>query len=82
MARNEEPTMAEKVPNNNADHLDRVETGPMKPAEIVSEALAQGQITSGYETLTLWQTVKKFKLVSFVCFMAAVSAATDGYQVA
>ncbi|KAF6802055.1 MFS alpha-glucoside [Colletotrichum sojae] len=82
MARNTEPTVTEKVPNNEADHLDRVETGPMKPAEIVSVAIAQGQITSGYETLTLWQTVKKFRLVSFVCFMAALSAATDGYQVA
>ncbi|TEA12032.1 MFS transporter fmqE [Colletotrichum sidae] len=82
MAKNAEaqPT-AEKAFDNHADHLDRVET-PMKPAELVSEAIAQGQITSGYETLTLWQTVKKFKLVSIVCFLAALSAATDGYQVA
>jgi hypothetical protein len=71
-------TVTEKVA---AEHQDSIET-PIKPSEIVADAVAKGQVTSGYETLSYWQTVRKFKLVSFICFMAAFSAATDGYQVA
>ncbi|KAJ6027072.1 general substrate transporter [Penicillium canescens] len=71
-------TATEKVAT---EHQDRIET-PIKPSEIVTDAVAKGQVTSGYETLSWWQTVRKFKLVSFICFMAAFSAATDGYQVA
>jgi hypothetical protein len=53
---------------------------PMKPAEIVVEAADKGQATSGYETLSLWQTAIKFKWASLYCFLAAMSAAADGYQ--
>ncbi|EXA30884.1 hypothetical protein FOVG_17761 [Fusarium oxysporum f. sp. pisi HDV247] len=64
-----------------AQHNDFVET-PLKQQEIIEDAVARGQITSGYETLGWWHTVAKFKFVSFVCFLAAFSAATDGFQVA
>lgn len=40
-----------------------------------------GQLSSGYESLSLWQTVKVFKVASAYCFAAAFSAATDGYQI-
>lgn len=82
MANNSEPKpSAEKTNNTIVEHDDQIEA-PVKPSEIVEDAVAKGQVTSGYETLTNWQTVKKFKLVSLICFLAAFSAATDGYQVA
>jgi hypothetical protein len=54
-------------------------TRDVKDAAI--DAAAQGQTVVGYETLTLWQTVKTFKVSTAVCFAATVSAATDGYQI-
>jgi hypothetical protein len=45
------------------------------------DTTAQGQEVSGYETLGLWETVMKFKMTTFICFMMCFSAATDGYQV-
>jgi hypothetical protein len=51
------------------------------PKEAALDAAAQGQITSGYETLSLWETVMTFKVSTAVCFAAAFSAATDGYQI-
>ncbi|KAF4969545.1 hypothetical protein FSARC_3228 [Fusarium sarcochroum] len=64
-----------------AEHNDFAEP-PLKQHEIIEDAVAKGQITSGYETLGWWHTVAKFKFVSLVCFLAAFSAATDGFQVA
>jgi hypothetical protein len=32
--------------------------------------------------LTIWQTVKKFKMNAFICMLVTFSAATDGYQIA
>ncbi|WKT53474.1 Major facilitator, sugar transporter-like [Fusarium oxysporum f. sp. vasinfectum] len=40
-----------------------------------------GHLSSGYESLSLWQTVKVFKVATAYCFAAAFSAATDGYQI-
>jgi hypothetical protein len=54
-------------------------THDVKDAAI--DAAARGQTVVGYETLTVWQTVKTFKVSTAVCFAAAVSAATDGYQI-
>ena len=44
------------------------------------EAADKGQAISGYETLTLWQTARQFRWASIYCFIAAMSAAADGYQ--
>ncbi|KAI5197087.1 hypothetical protein AUEXF2481DRAFT_43028 [Aureobasidium subglaciale EXF-2481] len=55
------------------DHLEQVD-------EPIGAA-ALGQAASGYENLTLWQTVRVFKVATLVCFLAAFSAATDGYQI-
>ncbi|KAH8819236.1 sugar transporter [Xylogone sp. PMI_703] len=49
--------------------------------EAAFEAEAKGQGISGYETLTLWQTVKAFKVNAAICFMVTFSAAADGYQI-
>ncbi|KAF2008744.1 general substrate transporter [Aaosphaeria arxii CBS 175.79] len=46
-----------------------------------NDAAAKGQALSGYESLTRWETVKTFKIATLVCFAAAFSAATDGYQI-
>lgn len=50
----------------------------LKTSQVKVEA---GQLSSGYESLSLWQTVKVFKVASAYCFAAAFSAATDGYQI-
>ncbi|KAL4985141.1 hypothetical protein BDW68DRAFT_179988 [Aspergillus falconensis] len=47
-----------------------------------NDTTAPGQNeVSGYETLGLWEAMKKFKMTTFICFMMCFSAATDGYQV-
>jgi hypothetical protein len=38
-------------------------------------------LKSDFDSLSYWNTIKAFKLVAFYCFIAAFSAATDGYQV-
>lgn len=59
------------------DHVEQA----TKPSEIAFDAAAKGQATSGYESLTLFETIKTFKVATLVCFSAAFSAATDGYQI-
>ncbi|KAL4863011.1 hypothetical protein BDV12DRAFT_189969 [Aspergillus spectabilis] len=59
-----------------AEHHDDI---GRRPLEVETAAMGQG--LSGYETLGLWDTVKKFKMVTFICFMVCFSAATDGYQI-
>lgn len=54
---------------------------PDTPKDIAVEAAAKGQGVSGYETLSLWDTVKTFKVNTAYCFLMAFSAATDGYQI-
>ncbi|RSL50195.1 hypothetical protein CEP54_012051 [Fusarium duplospermum] len=49
--------------------------------QLTSSAEAQGQGLTGYEHLSIWQTIKKFKLASTICFVAAISAAAEGYQI-
>jgi len=56
-----------------SDHLEKLDE--------LDTAAAVGQAASGYEDLTPWQTVKLFKVATAVCFAAAFSAATDGYQI-
>ncbi|KAH6716081.1 general substrate transporter [Leptodontidium sp. MPI-SDFR-AT-0119] len=51
------------------------------PKDLTANAVAQGQALSGYENLTVWETIWKFKMCSLLCFLAAVSAATEGYQI-
>lgn len=58
-----------------------VEEGPVSPKDIVANAAAKGQGTTGYESLTVWQTVKLFKWNSLYCTLITFSAATDGYQI-
>ncbi|KAK8846508.1 hypothetical protein IAR55_005594 [Kwoniella newhampshirensis] len=45
------------------------------------DAYSKGQLATGYETLTIPQTVGKFKWAFAFCFMAAFAGATDGYQI-
>jgi len=51
------------------------------PKDAALNAAAKGQTTTGYEELTPWETVKTFKVATAACFLAAFSAATDGYQI-
>lgn len=51
------------------------------PDAVYDEAAASGQCLTGYETLGLWETAKKFKVNSLTCFAMCFSAATDGYQI-
>lgn len=55
--------------------------GDLKSSDAVADAATKGQAATGYEALTPWETVQTFKVCTAVCFAAAFSAATDGYQI-
>lgn len=61
-----------------AEH-DRIDDDGDKDAAV--DAATKGQTATGYETLSLWETVKTFKLATAICVAASFSAATDGYQI-
>ncbi|KAL2843339.1 general substrate transporter [Aspergillus pseudoustus] len=46
-----------------------------------STATAHGQGLTGYEHLGVWASIKKFKVASAICFLTAISAAAEGYQI-
>ncbi|KAH7176836.1 general substrate transporter [Dactylonectria macrodidyma] len=73
-------TTAENPPTA-IEHVEEQTIEVLKPSELVAEAAAKGQATTGYENLTAWQTVKTFKVATAVCFAAALSAAADGFQI-
>jgi hypothetical protein len=63
------------------EQRETADDGPPPIKEAVMMAAAKGQGISGYEALTLWETVKAFKVCTAICFLVAFSAATDGYQI-
>ncbi|KAF3389914.1 putative glucose transporter HXT5 [Talaromyces pinophilus] len=63
-----------------SDHVEYQDDDVPKHDAAVN-AVLNGQAVSGYENLTPWETVKAFKLCTFICFAVAFSAATDGYQI-
>ena len=76
--------MSIAVNDNKQDvaHLEgTISNGPEKPANIVDDAAAKGQVLSGFEELGAIATIKKFRRAFLFCFMSAFSAACDGYQV-
>ena len=75
------PTDFPKEKTGPIGHVEDNMPGDLKSGEAVADAAAMGQATSGYEGLTPWQTIMTFKVATLVCFMAAFSAATDGYQI-
>lgn len=68
-------------PKNAIEHREVTGDVLQAPKDLTSEAAARGQGISGYEELTPWETIKKFKMNAFVCFAITLSAATDGYQI-
>ena len=56
-------------------------TTELESKEAVAYAATQGQAVTGYETLTLWETFKTFKVATAFCLAAPFRAATDGYQI-
>ncbi|KAI9166336.1 MFS transporter fmqE [Paramyrothecium foliicola] len=54
--------------------------GNVDPNGLDAQAAAIGQGVSGYETLTILQTVKQFKFNTLICCLMTFSAATEGYQ--
>lgn len=73
-------TVVATKPRVAADHVEFQDEDALKHDATMNAAL-NGQAVSGYELLTPWQTVKAFKLCTLICFAAAFSAATDGYQI-
>ncbi len=65
------------------DPADMVEDAAdaMTPKDAAVNAAMKGQAITGYETLGVWETVKTFRMCTLMCFLAAFSAATDGYQI-
>ncbi|CAH0003806.1 unnamed protein product [Clonostachys byssicola] len=69
------------LPATTTEHTEEIEQNALSPKDIVADAAAKGQGTTGYETLTVWETVKAFKMNALYCFLVTFSAATDGYQI-
>jgi hypothetical protein len=63
------------------EHKETTTEAGHTPKEAVAEAAAQGQGVSGDENLSVWETARKFKMATFVCFMVTFSAAADGYSI-
>ncbi|KAI8660344.1 MFS domain-containing protein [Fusarium keratoplasticum] len=64
-----------------AEHQEVADEAAHSPKDLNSEAAARGQGVSGYEELTPWQTVMKFKMNCLICTAMTISAGTDGYQI-
>jgi hypothetical protein len=76
MAANSISVSAKEGPTPSSEHHDVVTREALGKDDATS-----GPIVSGYEKLSPWETVKTFKMTTFVCFMMCFSAATDGYQI-
>ncbi|VUC26714.1 unnamed protein product [Clonostachys rosea] len=73
------PSSVEEVKAPILDHIEAREAEELQPGEKIDDA--RGQAISGYESLSIFETVKTFKMATLICFLAAFSAATDGYQI-
>ncbi|KAK3306251.1 putative MFS alpha-glucoside transporter [Chaetomium strumarium] len=81
MGSNETAAGKEKPRSDPVDWVEDTAGAEMSSKDAAVNAAMRGQATTGYETLTLWETIKTFKVSTAVCFAAAFSAATDGYQI-
>lgn len=79
MASQDAPRAPKEPLSTYAEHADG--DNALKPSDAINDAAATGQGVSGYENLSLWQTIKAFKVNAAVCFAVSFSAATDGYQI-
>ncbi|KAH2541291.1 hypothetical protein KXW97_004095 [Aspergillus fumigatus] len=62
------------------EHVEATDDAPAK-GDAAVDAATRGQAMTGYEHLSVMETIKTFKLASLVCVAMAFSAATDGYQI-
>lgn len=62
------------------EHVEATDDVPAK-GDAAVDAATRGQAMTGYEHLSVMETIKTFKLASLVCVAMAFSAATDGYQI-
>ncbi|GFF22106.1 general alpha-glucoside permease [Aspergillus udagawae] len=74
----ESARVAEKPPA--VEHVETSDDAPVKGHAAV-DAATRGQAMTGYEHLSVMETIKTFKLVTLICVAMAFSAATDGYQI-
>jgi hypothetical protein len=62
------------------EHIETSDGAPLKEDAAV-DAATRGQAMTGYEHLSVMETIKTFKVASLICVAMAFSAATDGYQI-
>ncbi|KAJ3454845.1 hypothetical protein MRS44_013445 [Fusarium solani] len=72
----------QKLPTDVVDHRETANEAAQAPNDIASDAAAKGQGLTGFESLSVWETIKTFKMNCLLCFLVSFSAATDGYQIA
>jgi hypothetical protein len=73
------PSSSQETKAPTLDHIEARGVEELQPSEKIDDA--RGQAISGYESLSVFETVKTFKMATLICFLAAFSAATDGYQI-
>ncbi|KAM5346315.1 hypothetical protein ACJ41O_009320 [Fusarium nematophilum] len=75
-------TTTEKTPADAIEQRETVDSeAPQNAKDVVADAAARGQGLGGYENLSIWETIKTFKMNSIICMLVAFSSATDGYQI-
>ncbi|KAK1925258.1 sugar transporter [Papiliotrema laurentii] len=72
----DEKVEAYAIEDNQLEHSRSIAKG-----DTVIEAYDKGQIATGYENVSIPQTILKFKMACLVCFLATFAASTDGYQI-
>jgi hypothetical protein len=74
----ESARVTEKPPA--VEHVETSDGAPVK-GDAAVDAATRGQAMTGYEHLSVMETIKTFRLVTLICVAMAFSAATDGYQI-
>jgi NADH:ubiquinone oxidoreductase subunit F (NADH-binding) len=68
-------------PTPDVVHAETVNDDAIPNDKALQDAATRGQGLTGYETLTPWETMKKFKACTAYVFIAAIAAGADGYQI-
>jgi hypothetical protein len=62
-------------------HAETVGDDAIPNDKALQDAATRGQGLTGYETLTPWETMKKFRACTAYVFISAIAAGADGYQI-
>lgn len=74
--------MEQQKPAGEIAHHESPADDVPRPKDAILDAATRGQGLTGFETMTPFETFKKFKWCTFYAAIAAFAAGADGYQIA